>query len=129
MAVKALDDSVGPNRLVTTLFVFEAYTNIIETDAPSAPIVECAKALKKATEEIKNIQARRQGEIILNRRNGLNIDAIQGLPIGAPVCVRTATKKTFPRPIHQPFAGVTHATRPLPKRQGYQSNEATVRSF
>ena len=38
MAFKAINDSAGPNSLITTLLVFGAYLYIVESDTPN-PIV------------------------------------------------------------------------------------------
>ena len=39
MAFKAINDSVGPNGLMPTLLVFDAYPWMTESDAPSSTII------------------------------------------------------------------------------------------
>jgi hypothetical protein len=39
MAFKAINNSAGPDSLVLTLLVFEAYLRMIESDAPSFTVV------------------------------------------------------------------------------------------
>jgi hypothetical protein len=45
MAVKAINDIVGPNRLVLTLLVFGAYPRITSADPPAPLIVKRSKAI------------------------------------------------------------------------------------
>lgn len=57
MAVKAINDTVGPNDIVPTLLVFGAYPRMSKLDAPSPSIASLIAALKKAQAEIKKIRA------------------------------------------------------------------------
>jgi len=59
MAFKAINNSVGPNSLITTLLVFGAYPCIVESDAPNPIVIQRAAALKKAIEEVKKLRAKR----------------------------------------------------------------------
>ncbi len=52
MSFKAINDSVGPNRLVPTLLVFGAYPKMTKQDAPSPLITQPAMAIRKATDEV-----------------------------------------------------------------------------
>jgi hypothetical protein len=45
MAVKAVNDSAGPDRIVLTLLVFGSYPRITEIDAPSLTIAKRAEAI------------------------------------------------------------------------------------
>jgi hypothetical protein len=59
MAVKAINDTAGPNGLVPTLLVFGAYPRM--TDIDSTPsITERAAAIHKAMEEVTKIRAQIQ---------------------------------------------------------------------
>jgi len=40
MAVKAVNDTTGPNRLVSTLLVYGAYLRISNLDPPAPSIIE-----------------------------------------------------------------------------------------
>ena len=55
MVFKALNNFTSPNSLISTLLVFGAYLQLINTDIPLPTISQRANALKKAIEEIKKI--------------------------------------------------------------------------
>jgi hypothetical protein len=57
MAFKAINNSTGPNSLISTLLVFGAYLCIVESNAPNPTVVKQAVTLKKAIEEIKKLKA------------------------------------------------------------------------
>ena len=57
MAVKAINDTAGPNGLVPTLLVFGAYPRMNELDPPTPSITDRAAAIHKAMEEITKIRA------------------------------------------------------------------------
>ena len=59
MALKAINNSIGPNSLIPTLLVFEAYLYIVEFNIPNFIVVKWALALKKAIEEVKKFRAKR----------------------------------------------------------------------
>ena len=40
MAVKAVNDSAGPNRIIPTLLVFSAYPQLIKIDPPSPSVTK-----------------------------------------------------------------------------------------
>ena len=52
MAVKAVNDTAGPNRLVPTLLVYGAYLRISNLDPPALSIIERAAAIWKVMAEI-----------------------------------------------------------------------------
>jgi hypothetical protein len=57
MAFKAINNSTGPNSLIPTLLVFEAYPYMVKSNAPNPTVVKRAVALKKAIEEVKKLKA------------------------------------------------------------------------
>jgi hypothetical protein len=57
MAFKAINNSAGPNSLISTLLVFKAYLCIIKSNTPNPIVVKQAAALKKAIEEVKKLKA------------------------------------------------------------------------
>jgi len=59
IAFKAINDSVGPNGLISTLLVFGAYLYMVESNAPNPTVIKRAAALKKAIEEVKKLRAER----------------------------------------------------------------------
>jgi len=52
MAVKAINDLAGPNRIVPTLLVFRAYPRITKMDALSLSVTKRAKVIRAATKEV-----------------------------------------------------------------------------
>jgi len=87
MAFKAINNSVGPNRLVPTLLVFGAYPRITNLDAPLPIVTQRAAAVKKAMEEIRKLRAERQVADALSMQNGPRIDAIYNLPPNSQVLI------------------------------------------
>jgi hypothetical protein len=87
MAVKAVNDTAGPDGLVPTLLVFGAYPRMTEYDPPSPTVTQRAAAVKKAMTEIRKIRAQRQIADALNMRNGPSTTAIHRLPLNSDVLV------------------------------------------
>ena len=58
MAFKAINNTIGPNKLVFTLSVFGVYPRIVKLDALLLLITQCANAIKKAIVEIQKLQAK-----------------------------------------------------------------------
>jgi len=52
MAVKAINDTTGPDGLVPTLLVYGAYLKISKLNPPTPSIIEQAAAIRKAIAEI-----------------------------------------------------------------------------
>jgi hypothetical protein len=52
MAVKAINDSAGPDGIVPTLLVFGAYPRLTEIDPPSPSVTKRAEAIRAATKEV-----------------------------------------------------------------------------
>ena len=52
MAIKAVNDTTGPNRLVPTLLVYGVYLRISNLDPPTLFITEQAAVIRKAIAEI-----------------------------------------------------------------------------
>jgi hypothetical protein len=53
MAVKTVNDSARPNRIVLTLLVFGLYFRITKIDLPSLIIAKRAKAICAVTKKIR----------------------------------------------------------------------------
>ncbi|KAI0993887.1 hypothetical protein K3495_g14297, partial [Podosphaera aphanis] len=87
MAVKAVNDTAGPDGIIPTLLVFGAYPRMVETDPPATTVSQRAMAIKKAMEEVGKLRAKQQVKAALNQRNGPNVDHIHSLPIGSQVLV------------------------------------------
>jgi len=52
MAIKAINDSAGPDGIIPTLLVFRVYPRITKIDAPSLSITKRAEAIRAATKEV-----------------------------------------------------------------------------
>jgi hypothetical protein len=87
MAVKAVNDSAGPDGIVPTLLVFGSYPRMTEMDPPSPSIVKRAEAIRAATKEVRRLHAKRQVSDALAMRNGPNTMATLDLPLQSDVRV------------------------------------------
>jgi di/tripeptidase len=87
MAVKAVNDSAGPDGIVPTLLVFGSYPRMTEMDPPSPSIVKRAEAIRAATKEVRRLYAKRQVNDALAMRNGPNTIATLELPLQSEVRV------------------------------------------
>ena len=58
MAVKAVNNTASPNRLVPTLLVYRAYLKINNLDPPTLSIIKQAAVIWKAMAEIVKLQAK-----------------------------------------------------------------------
>lgn len=87
IAVKAVNDTAGPNGLVPTLLVFGAYPRISKTSLPSPSMVMRAAAVRKAMAEVRKIKAARQVNDALGMRNGPDVTEMMELPLQSPVKV------------------------------------------
>jgi hypothetical protein len=81
MAVKAINDTAGPNGLVSTLLVFRAYPRITSANPPAPSIIKRSKAIQDTIRELQSLQARRKVTDALQIRNGPNTDRILDLPL------------------------------------------------
>ena len=58
MAVKAVNDTAGPDGLVPTLLVYGAYLRISKLDPPAPSIIEQAAIIQKAITKVVKLQAK-----------------------------------------------------------------------
>ncbi|RAL67593.1 hypothetical protein DID88_008346 [Monilinia fructigena] len=87
MAVKAVNDTAGPNGLVPTLLVYGTYPRLSDINPPTATIIQRAKATKKAMAEVRHIRAKRQVTEALRLRNGPSTTSVLTLPLNSEVLV------------------------------------------
>ena len=87
MAVKAVNDSAGPNGLVLTLLVFGAYPQLIEIDPPSPSITKRAEAIRATMKEVQQLHVERQVQDTLAMRNGPDTKITLDLPLQSNVRV------------------------------------------
>ncbi|KAF1971235.1 hypothetical protein BU23DRAFT_581641 [Bimuria novae-zelandiae CBS 107.79] len=87
IAVKAINDTTGPDGLVPTLLVFGAYPRVSMDSPPSPSTIRRAKAIQKAIKALRRAAAERAVSNALNTRNRLNIDELLLLPLQSEVMV------------------------------------------
>ena len=87
MAVKAVNDTAGPDGLVPTLLVFGTYPRLSDASPPSPSIATRALAIRKAMAEVREVKAKQQISNALGMRNGPNTLETLNLPLQAEVKV------------------------------------------
>ena len=87
MAVKAVNDTMGPDGLVPTLLVYGAYPRMSNLDPLTPSMTQRAKAIQRAMEEIAKIRAKQQVNTALNHRNGPSVTPIHETAINSLVLV------------------------------------------
>ena len=87
MAVKAVNDTAGPDGLVPTLLVFGAYPRISMDSPPSPSMIQRAEAIQKAMKALRRAAAERTVSDALNTRNGPTTDEVLSLPLQSEVMV------------------------------------------
>jgi hypothetical protein len=93
IAVKAVNDSTKPDRIVLTLLVFGLYLRITKIDLPSPTITKRAEAIRAATKEVRRLHTKRQVSDALAIRNSLNTMATIDLLLQSDVCVWRENKR------------------------------------
>jgi hypothetical protein len=81
MAVKAVNDTAGPNGFVPTFLVFETYPRLSPSLPPSPSIIARAAAVRKAMAEVRKLKAERQVAEAFATRNGPNVAEVAQLPL------------------------------------------------
>jgi hypothetical protein len=87
MAVKAVNDTAGPNGLVPTLLMFGTFPRISSIFPPSPSIITRGEAIRKTMAEIHKLKAERQMINALTARNGPNVKNVLQLPLQSEVRV------------------------------------------
>jgi len=87
MAVKAVNDTAGPNGLVPTLLVYGAYLRISNLGPSTLSITEQAAIIWKAIAEIVKLRAKQTINNALYYRNGPNITLVYNLPLNLEVLI------------------------------------------
>jgi len=94
MAVKAINNIVEYNGLISILLIFGAYFRISKNKAPSLITYQRAKAIKRAISEISKLHAFRQIKDALNQRNGPETTKIHDISIGSQIIIWREYKHT-----------------------------------
>jgi len=87
MAVKAVNNTAGPNGLVPTLLVYGAYLRISNLGPPAPSITERAAIIRKVMAEIVKLRAKQTINNALYYRNGPNITLVHNLPLNSKVII------------------------------------------
>jgi Reverse transcriptase (RNA-dependent DNA polymerase) len=82
-AMKAINDTVGPEGLAPSLLVFGAYPRINQLDPPSPSVSQRARTIVKAMNEARKAHAARDVQDALATRNGPSTEAVRDLPLGS----------------------------------------------
>ena len=65
-----MNDTAGPDGLVSILLIFGAYPRINTDSQPSPTMVKKAEAIQKIIKKLRRLRTERQVNNILNTRNG-----------------------------------------------------------
>jgi hypothetical protein len=87
IAIKAINNTAGPDGLVPTLLMFGTYPRITTTNTPSLTVTERGKAITKAMKQIAELHAKKQVTDVLRQRNRPNISDTLNVLIGKDVLV------------------------------------------
>jgi hypothetical protein len=87
MTFKTLNDVVDLNELVSTLLVFDAYLRMTKMNASSSIITQRLIAMRKIMNEVREFNASRQINDVLNTRNESTIIMIHDLSINFSVLI------------------------------------------
>ena len=88
MAVKAINDSAGPNSIIPTLLVFSAYPRLTKIGPLSLSITKRAEAICVATKEVRRLYIERQVKDALAIRNSPDTKITLDLPLQLDVRVQ-----------------------------------------
>ena len=87
MAVKAINNTAGPDGLVPTLLVYGAYLRISNLDPPTPYITERAAIIRKAMAKIVKLRAKQTVNNALYYYNRPNITLVYNLPLNSKVLI------------------------------------------
>jgi hypothetical protein len=87
MAIKAVNNTAGPDGLVPTLLVHRAYLRMTNLNPPTPSIIDRATIIQKAMSEIAKLRAKQAVNSALNHRNKPNITLVYNLPLNSKVLI------------------------------------------
>jgi hypothetical protein len=87
IAIKAVNNTAGPDSLILTLLVFSTYPQMTTTNTPSLIITKHSKAITKAIKQITELYTKKQVTDALRQQNRPNISNTLDVPIGKNVLV------------------------------------------
>jgi hypothetical protein len=87
MAVKAVNDTAGPDGLVPTLLVYGAYPRMSNLDPPALSVTDRAAVIRKAMAEIVKLRAKQTVNNALHHCNGPDTTSVHDLPLNSEVLI------------------------------------------
>ena len=81
MAVKAINDSAGLNRIIFTLLVFGVYPQLTKIDPLSLSVTKRTEAIYTVTKEVRCLYIKRQVKDVLAIYNSPNTKITLDLPL------------------------------------------------
>ena len=87
MAVKAVNNTASPNRLVLILLVYGAYLRMSNLDPSIPSVTDRAAVIRKAMAEIVKLWAKQTVNSALYYYNGPDTTPIHDLPLNSEVLV------------------------------------------
>ena len=87
MAIKAINNTAGPNGLIPTLLVYGAYLRISKLDPPTPSVTDRVAIIRKAIAEIVKLRAKQTINNALHYRNGPNTTLVYNLPLNSKVLI------------------------------------------
>jgi len=87
IAIKVVNDSAGPNRIIPILLVFGAYPRLTKMDPPSLSVTKRTKTIHAATKEVCCLHAEKQIKNTLTIYNSPDIKITLDLPLQLNVCI------------------------------------------
>jgi hypothetical protein len=92
ITIKTINNTAGPDGLISTLLVFNTYSQITTTNTLSLIVTEHSKAITKAIKQIAELHTKRQVTDALRQQNGLNISNTLNVLISKDVLVYRENK-------------------------------------
>ena len=87
MIFKIINDSIDFNELIFTLFMFDAYSRMIEINASFFIIIQRVVTIKKTMNEIKKHIASRQIKNAFNIQNELSTISIRNFSLNSKILI------------------------------------------
>ena len=81
MAVKAVNDLTGPNRIILTLLVFSTYPRLTKMDPLSLSVTKRTEAIYTVTKEVRRLYIERQVKNIFAIYNSPDTKITLDLPL------------------------------------------------
>ena len=92
MAVKAINNSVGPNGIIPTLLVFSVYPQLTKIDPLFLSVTKKIEAIYIVTKEVCRLYIEKQVKDALTIRNSPNTKITLDLPLQLKVYIQCKKK-------------------------------------